>query len=205
MAGMNRRDFLRRAALVATGAIVADKLELLEMLAPWRLFPSIGLTEATFSFTQANARYQLNGYRTVGELAKIFKGSTSKLYEALARRVDEYEWRPEIESLYLTGHENLIPVVAWSNDYNEWNVGLEAELSSSVHELKTSVYPEWCAGPDLGRARSFRYPKEFARDEPRFVRQLRRLIERELPDPAIDPRSRPRFMREFDRLWDREL
>jgi hypothetical protein len=168
---MNRRDFFKRASLVAAGAVVADKLELLDMLAPRRLFSSIdlgpGLTHATYTFSQTNHRY------VVGR-----------------------------ESLLITGHENLIPLVAWSNDYNEWNAGLGASLlSSSVHELKTSVYPEWQAGPDWGRARAFRYPKEFARGEPRFMRELRALIDRELPDPAIDPRSRPRFMREFDKLW----
>jgi len=35
---MNRRDFLRRAAIVATGAIAADQLELLERLTHRRRF-----------------------------------------------------------------------------------------------------------------------------------------------------------------------
>lgn len=35
---MNRRDFLRNAAIIAAGAIAADQLELLERLAPRRLY-----------------------------------------------------------------------------------------------------------------------------------------------------------------------
>jgi len=35
---MNRRDFLRNAAIITAGAIAADQLELLERLAPRRLY-----------------------------------------------------------------------------------------------------------------------------------------------------------------------
>ena len=35
---MNRRDFLRNCAIIAAGAIAADQLELLERLAPRRLY-----------------------------------------------------------------------------------------------------------------------------------------------------------------------
>ena len=54
---MNRRDFLRRAAVVAAGAIAADQLEILERLAPRRLFSSVGLSNGSFSFVQFNKRY----------------------------------------------------------------------------------------------------------------------------------------------------
>lgn len=40
---MNRRDFLRRSALIAVGVVAADQIELLERLAPRRLWPSIGM------------------------------------------------------------------------------------------------------------------------------------------------------------------
>ncbi len=35
---MHRREFLRRSALIAAGVIAADQIDLLEMLAPRRLF-----------------------------------------------------------------------------------------------------------------------------------------------------------------------
>ena len=38
---MNRRDFLRRSALVAAGAVAADQVELLERLTHRRVFSSI--------------------------------------------------------------------------------------------------------------------------------------------------------------------
>jgi len=41
---MNRRDFLRRSAVVATGAVAADQLEILEKLGGWarKFFPGFG-------------------------------------------------------------------------------------------------------------------------------------------------------------------
>lgn len=42
---MNRRDWLRRAALIATGAVAADQLELLERLTSPRVFSSIDMGE----------------------------------------------------------------------------------------------------------------------------------------------------------------
>lgn len=39
---MNRRDFLRRAAVVAAGAIAADQLELLERLSHAKIFTTGG-------------------------------------------------------------------------------------------------------------------------------------------------------------------
>lgn len=39
---MNRREFLRNCAIITGGAIAADQLELLEQLAPRRLFPGFG-------------------------------------------------------------------------------------------------------------------------------------------------------------------
>lgn len=41
---MNRRDFLRRSTLIAAGVVAADQIELLERLAPRRLWPSIAMT-----------------------------------------------------------------------------------------------------------------------------------------------------------------
>lgn len=38
MSSMDRRTFLRRSALIATGVVAADQLHLLEMLAPKRLW-----------------------------------------------------------------------------------------------------------------------------------------------------------------------
>lgn len=35
---MQRREFLRRASLIAAGVVAADQLDVLEMLAPRRLF-----------------------------------------------------------------------------------------------------------------------------------------------------------------------
>jgi hypothetical protein len=35
---MHRREFLRRSALIAAGVVAADQIDLLEMLAPRRLF-----------------------------------------------------------------------------------------------------------------------------------------------------------------------
>jgi hypothetical protein len=67
---MDRRLFLRRAALSAAGAIAADQLELLERLAPRRRFftgmdfgagpPSVVVT---FAFDQANRCWQVDYLR----------------------------------------------------------------------------------------------------------------------------------------------
>lgn len=54
---MNRRDFLRNAAIIAAGTIAADQLELLERLAPRRLLvPGFGYGQWENSRIYTNGR-----------------------------------------------------------------------------------------------------------------------------------------------------
>jgi hypothetical protein len=66
---MNRRDFLRRASLVAAGAVAADQLDLIERLG-WRrkLFPGWSPTPSRgglYRITGVESAFPINGLSTM--------------------------------------------------------------------------------------------------------------------------------------------
>jgi hypothetical protein len=101
---MDRRTFLRRSAIVATGAVAADEIELLEKLGDWtrRFFPSAAFVPDASPF----------GY-SVMEMAAIYQRTSFAAYRAFARRLDDYvlNYRvPASELIIGSGVENRIPL-----------------------------------------------------------------------------------------------
>lgn len=94
---MNRRDFLRRAAIVATGAVAADQLDLLERLT-WRRrhFASVDLatSDAIFSIAQPTyAAWAANAVETINH----------RLSQDVIRQMLGQIWRtPQLERAVYT-------------------------------------------------------------------------------------------------------
>ena len=59
---MNRREWLRGAALISAGVVAADQLDLLDRLG-WtrRFFAGANFDEVTIKLTQYNARFMMDG------------------------------------------------------------------------------------------------------------------------------------------------
>lgn len=73
---MNRRDFLRRAALVAAGAVAADQLDLLERLAPKRLWAGHSFNEPTIQVWKEKADfYGISGLHLGDHVAYVRSGA----------------------------------------------------------------------------------------------------------------------------------
>lgn len=85
---MNRRDFLRRASLVASGAIAADQFELLDRLG-WvpRLFGSIAIPDAPSGRALLVANGDLSREGTMLAYAEITNAELHRLEVALYRGV----------------------------------------------------------------------------------------------------------------------
>jgi hypothetical protein len=92
---MDRRDFLRRCALIAAGVVAADQLDLLEMLAPRRLFPGAAFETST----------------TVTTLADLYRKTNTEVAMALRHMTEEYKWFQQYPAVVkASGNENRIPL-----------------------------------------------------------------------------------------------
>jgi hypothetical protein len=99
---MNRRDFLRRSALIAAGAVAADQLELIERLgwrrkffAGWTPQPNTVGTKGLYRITSIESGFPVNGLSTItfGMGGAGRQGDVS--FDA--------QWQPDISSRYKVG------------------------------------------------------------------------------------------------------
>lgn len=76
---MHRREFLRRAGLIAAGVVAADQLDILEMLAPRSLFAGWAAPAPLH-------------YTTISELAALYKKTDTNMLAAIKLQTVEAEW-----------------------------------------------------------------------------------------------------------------
>lgn len=89
---MNRREFLRRSAIIAAGVIAADQLELLERLSPRRLFPGADFTPIADSPFGPLVTREIT---TTAELDRLIKEVYSQpLYSASLGDMEFFERGP---------------------------------------------------------------------------------------------------------------
>lgn len=79
---MDRRAFLHRAALIAAGVIAADQIDLLERLAPRRLFPSGALDNRVASVASVELAHWNEMYFGLSDImtATSLHGLSSSTY-----------------------------------------------------------------------------------------------------------------------------
>lgn len=80
---MQRREFLRRCALIAAGVVAADQLDVLEMLAPRRLFAGADLIAQP---------YGVSGLTHMTTLADLWPKVQHNTLLALKDVTPEYDW-----------------------------------------------------------------------------------------------------------------
>lgn len=108
---MQRREFLKWLGLVSAGIVAADQVELLDRLAPRRLFPSGSVLSGGISKATFPAWNEVRPVTTVGELQAVYRRTTTKLYKTLTRVTPEYEWFGRVPTADMFAAERSIPLI----------------------------------------------------------------------------------------------
>lgn len=90
---MERRQFLRRCALIAAGVVAADQLDVLEMLAPRRLFAG---------WSPPQKWGGVGHYWDAKSLADLWVSTNAKLAQALTLTTEEATWFRETTRIKTT-------------------------------------------------------------------------------------------------------